>query len=61
MADYFGASLLTSGELVGCDFSKYANVAAWLDRVEGLEAYAKVNEVHDGFVQSLADESFVGL
>jgi glutathione S-transferase len=61
IADYFGACLLTSAELVKADLSPYPNVTAWLGRVKALPCWAKVNEVHDGFVQSLADKELAGL
>jgi glutathione S-transferase len=61
IADYFGACLLTSGELVKADFSPYPNVTAWLNRVKALPSWAKVSEVHDGFVKSLADKAFIAL
>jgi glutathione S-transferase len=59
IADYFGAGLVTLGELIGCDFSPYPNVARWLDNMKKLASWPKVNEVFYGFKQSLADKPFV--
>jgi glutathione S-transferase len=59
IADYFGAALVTLGELIGCDFSAYPNVARWLDNMKKLPSWPKVNEVFDGFKASLKDKEFV--
>src|SRR5579871_1391730 len=34
IADYFGAALVTAGELIHCDFGGYPNVARWLDNMK---------------------------
>ena len=31
MADYFGAAIVSIGELVGCDYSTYPNIKRWLN------------------------------
>lgn len=61
IADDFGACLLTCGELVKIDLAPYPNISAWMGRVKALPSWSKVNEIHDGFVQSLADKPFVAL
>ena len=61
IADYFGACILSAGELVHVDLSPYPNVSAWMSRVKALPSWPKINEVHDGFVKSLAGQTFVGL
>ena len=58
IADYFGASLVTAGELVGCTFEAYPNVRAWLGRMKKLTSWAKVNEVMYGFAASLREQKF---
>lgn len=59
VADYFGAGLVTAGEHIKVDFSKFPNVQAWLGKMKGKPAWAKTHEVHEGFRQSLAEKDFV--
>jgi glutathione S-transferase len=58
IADYFGASLVTAGELIGCRFEGYPNVQRWLARMKELPSWAKVNEVMYGFAGSLKGQKF---
>ena len=44
IADYFGAAIVTAGELVHCDLSAYPNVKRWLDTMKKRPSYAKVYE-----------------
>ena len=50
IADYFGAAIVSIGELVGSDFSAYPNVKRWLDNLKKLKSWNQVNEVFNGFV-----------
>lgn len=60
IADYFGVGLITAGEHIKVDFSKYPKVEAWIGRMKNKsDAWAKTHEVHEGFRQSLADKEFV--
>jgi glutathione S-transferase len=59
IADYFGAGLLTSGELIGCDFSKYPNINRWLSNVKKQPSWSKVNETFYGLSDSLKSQPFV--
>lgn len=59
IADYFGAGLLTSGELIGCDFSKYPNIDRWLKTVKKQPSWSKVNETFYGLGDSLKSQQFV--
>lgn len=52
IADYFGASLLTLGEVIGCDFAAYPYVQGWLARVKALKSWKSVNAVLDGLTAS---------
>ncbi len=53
IADYFGIGLITLGEVVHCDFSKYPNVKRWMDNVKGaIGKWDEVNEVFYGLVES---------
>jgi glutathione S-transferase len=59
IADYFAAGIVSIGEWVGTDFSAYPNVKRWLDTMRKLPSWPKVNEVFDGFAQSLKGKDFV--
>lgn len=62
IADYFGASIATLGEVIKLDYSGYRNVTRWLDRIKERAAWAKVNEAfYTHFVAPLKDVPFVGL
>ena len=52
VADYFGAAIVTAGELVHCDFSAYPNIKRWLDTMKARPSYPKIYEVFNGFVAS---------
>jgi len=58
IADYFGASLATLGEVIGCEFSAYPNVERWLNNIRKLESWKKVNEAHYGFASAVKDQPF---
>jgi len=59
IADYFGACMVSAGELVGCDFSAYPNVKRWLANMKKLKSWDKVNEVFAGFVAGNKGQEFV--
>ena len=59
IADYFGASLLTLGEVVGCDFAAYPNVQRWVARMKALKSWKTVNATLDGLTAAHKGESFV--
>jgi glutathione S-transferase len=59
IADYFGAGLLTSGEVIGCDFSKFPNINRWLNNVKKQPSWSKVNETFYGLGASLKGQPFV--
>ena len=58
IADYFGAGLVSSGELIGCDFADYPNIQRWLDTVKALKSWDRVNEVFSGFVTGNKGKNF---
>ena len=61
IADYFGAALVTLGELIGCDLKAYPNISRWLDNMKKLKSWPQVNEVFDGFKAQLKGQQFVTL
>jgi glutathione S-transferase len=58
IADYFGAGLLTAGELIACNFEGYPNIQRWLGNMKALPTWAKTNEVMYGFAASLSGQQF---
>ncbi len=58
IADYLGVEMLALGEVIGCDFSSYANIARWLGNMKSLKSWPQVHEVVDGFAASVKDQSF---
>jgi len=61
IADYFGAGLVTLGEVVKCDFSKYPNVQRWLNNMKKQPSWGKVNEAFYGLVNAVKDQKFVAV
>ncbi|HEX9618491.1 MAG TPA: glutathione S-transferase family protein, partial [Polyangiaceae bacterium] len=58
IADYFGACLVTLGEIIRCDFSKFPNVNRWLGNMKQLKSWPKVNEALYGFAGAVKDQAF---
>ncbi len=61
IADYFGAPMITLGELIGCDFAPYPNVTRWLNNMKSLRTWNQVNEVFNGLAASLKSTAFLAL
>lgn len=61
IADYFGASILSLGDLVQCSLENYPRVRRWYGAVRSDASWAEVNDVFDGFAASLRGRSFLGL
>ena len=61
IADYFGATLVATGELIGVDLSRYPNVSRWMATMKSLKAWKEVFDAHEGFAQSLRGKTFVTL
>jgi glutathione S-transferase len=61
IADYFGAGLVSIGELIGIDLSAYPNVQRWLGNMKKLKTWDRVNEVFDGFVGGNKGKEFMRL
>lgn len=59
IADYFGACLLTLGEVTRCDFAKYPNVKRWLDTVKQLPSWSKINEALYGYADYVKAQQFL--
>ncbi|HEX7327522.1 MAG TPA: glutathione S-transferase family protein [Casimicrobiaceae bacterium] len=61
IADYFGAGLVSLGELIGIDFAAYPNIQRWLGNMKKLKTWDKVNEVFNGFAAGNRGREFVRL
>jgi glutathione S-transferase len=61
IADYFGAALVSLGELIGCDLSAYPNVKRWLDNMRKLKAWDRVNDAFNGYAASNQGKEFARL
>ncbi len=59
IADYFGACLVTTGELIGCNLAAYPNVNRWLANMKKLKSWDTVNQVFAGFAASNKDKPFM--
>ncbi len=58
IADYFGAGLVSLGEVIRCDFSKYPNVQRWLNAMKKQPSWPKVNEAFYGLVEAVKSQPF---
>lgn len=58
IADYFGVSLVTIGEVLRCDYSAYPNVTRWIGNMKKLSAWNQVNEAMYGFRDYLKEQKF---
>ena len=43
IADYLASGMVSVGEVIGCSFSAYPNVVAWLDRIKALPNWRSAN------------------
>jgi glutathione S-transferase len=59
IADYFGAGLVTIGELIGCELKDYPNVQRWLGNMRKLKSWDKVYEVFSHMVAGNMGKEFV--
>ena len=58
IADYFGAGLVTLGEVIRFDYNPYPNVQRWIGNVKKLKCWPQVNEVFYGFCEAVKDKPF---
>jgi len=59
IADYFGACLVSIGDLIDCKMATYPNVQRWLTNMKELKHWGMVNEVFSGFVAGNKGKEFV--
>jgi glutathione S-transferase len=58
IADYFGTSLVTAGELIHSDFKPYPNVVRWIAAMKARPSYGEIYQVFNGFVESTKSQQF---
>ena len=61
IADYFGAGIVSLGEIIGVDFAPYPNVKRWLATMAKRPNWPKVNEAFYGLRDALKGQNFVTL
>jgi glutathione S-transferase len=62
IADYFGAGLLTVGEVIRLDYSGYPNITRWLAQVKSRPSWDQTNAAfYTHFVAPFKDKPFEGL
>jgi glutathione S-transferase len=61
IADYFGAAIVTLGEVIGVDFSPYPNVQRWLAAMKKLPNWPKINEACEALREAVKAQKFVTL
>jgi glutathione S-transferase len=58
LADYFGAPILTAGELIRCDFTPYKNISRWLANMKSRPSWGKTNKAFYDLAGSLKETAF---
>jgi glutathione S-transferase len=58
IADYFGAGIVTLGELIGCDFAPYPNIQRWLSNMKKLPSWTSGNQEFYGLREMVKAQSF---
>ena len=59
LADYFGAGILSIGEVTHCGFAQYPNVQRWYAAMKARANWAKAIEAFNGMVAAYKEASFV--
>jgi glutathione S-transferase len=59
IADYFGACMVSMGDLIDCKMAAYPNVQRWLTNMKKLKHWEKVNEVFSAFAAANKGKEFV--
>ena len=62
IADYFGVAILTAGEVIHLDYTKYPNVSRFITNMKARPNWAKVNApFYEYFVGPFKEKTFAGL
>ena len=59
IADYFGAQILSAGDLIGVSYRRFPHVERWMNTMRALPSWKKVSEALDGFAASLKGKPFI--
>lgn len=59
IADYFGACLVSLGDLIGCELTTYPNIARWLANMKKLKHWDEVNKAFSGYAAGNKGKQFV--
>jgi glutathione S-transferase len=57
IADYFGACLVSLGDLIGFDLFPYPHVQAWMNAVQALPAWPEVNAAFFGWRSTMQEQA----
>ena len=55
IADYFGVSFITLGEVIRSNYAGYPNLSRWLGNMKRLKSWNNVNETINGYAASLKE------
>lgn len=58
IADFFGVAIVTLGETIGVDFSRYPNVDRWIKAMKARPSWSEAYAMFHGFTASLAGKPF---
>ena len=58
IADYLGIEMVTVGDLIGCGWASYPNIARWIGTMKARRNWGKTHEAFNGFAASLRGNSF---
>jgi glutathione S-transferase len=61
IADYFGAGMLSAGELIRVDLAGFPHLQRWYASMRALPSWPKVSEALEGFKVMLKDMPFVSI
>jgi glutathione S-transferase len=58
IADYLGAGLVSLGEILRVDFSKYPNIQRWLGNMKKRPSWGEINQHFYGFADAVKGQQF---
>lgn len=58
IADYFGSSVVTLGEVIGFDFSVYPNISRWLATIKQIPTWSKTTDAFYGMAGAMKEMQF---
>ena len=59
IADYFAFGILSLGELTGCDFGSWPNVARWYGQMQGLPSWQRSNAALYAWADAIKGPDYV--